>query len=128
MRFQNEAKTEDLIVFNNTTKIVDKDSLKKAEQPSWVEHEIPNKTGNISHFTGTGNAGMPFIVWLHGANKKTDFQTLRNLAINGTVIWLDADDFDSNLSGKYYISYCKRDHDVGAGLFKCVLTLKEYNN
>lgn len=128
MKFQNETKTSDLMVFDNTDKIVDKESLKKDEQPVWVEHNIPNKTGNIVHFTGTGNAGMPFVIWFHGSSRKTNFQTIRSLAINGTIIWLDADDFDSNLSGKYYITSCKRDHDVKAQLLKCALTLKEYNN
>ena len=129
MKFRNEGNSEDILVFNNSTKIVDKDSLKKVEQPVWVEHGIPNKTGNISHFTGTGDAGMPFVIWLYGANKLTNLQTLMNLAVNGTIIYLNADDFDSNLSGKYrLVAPVKRDDDVSIGLIKFTCNLKEYNN
>jgi len=128
MRFRNEGNSEDLLVFNNTTKIVDRDSLKKALQPKWVEHSIPNKTGNIVHFTGTGNAGIPFIIWFKGDARNTDYKTVRDLATAGTIIWLDADDFDTNLNGKYYIHSCKRDNMPGFGIVKGLLTLREYNN
>jgi phage protein U len=104
MKLTDENQTQDLFQFNNTDKVVI--SLETKDKIIWIEHDIPNKTGNIRHFMGSGDGDIVLTGKLLGdhQNKVDNKATLRSLALAGTILYLDTEGYADGLNGKYVIT------------------------
>ena len=127
MRLQDENMNEILFQFNDVDKAIIK--LETKTKVIWVEHEIPNKKGNIRHFLGSSDGDIALSGKLLGSqtSKSVNKNILRSLALNGTVLYFDTEGYEDDLNGRYVIT----DIDVpeqGGEPWDLTLVLTEYNN
>ncbi|GEM_PF-5057846 len=127
MKLQDENMTQTLFQFNDVDKAIIK--LETKTKVIWVEHEIPNKKGNIRHFLGSSDGDIALSGKLLGtqSNKSANKNILRSLALNGTVLYFDTEGYEDDLNGRYVIT----EIDVpeqGGEPWDLTLVLTEYNN
>ena len=94
--------------------------------PRWVEHQVGGKSGGIVHFTGTDNSEfrMTALIQSHA-----DINTLTDESLSGTVRYLDASAYDSNISGKVYIVEFTPDKRLGNNEdYLVTIIFRRYNN
>ncbi|RLE39479.1 hypothetical protein DRJ17_00835 [Candidatus Woesearchaeota archaeon] len=127
MKLMDENQTQDLFVFNNTDKAIT--SLETKDKIIWIEHEIPNRTGNIRHFMGTGDGDIVLTGKLLGTHqdKVNNKETLRNLALAGTILYLDSEGYADNLNGKYVITEIEIP-ERGGEPWDFTIVLTQFNN
>lgn len=127
MKLQDENMIQVLFQFNDTDKAIIK--LETKTKIIWVEHEIPNKKGNIRHFLGTGDGDVALSGKLLGSqsDKVSNKSVLRGLALNGTILYLDTEGYEDEINGKYVIT----DIDIpeqGGEPWDFTIVLTEFNN
>ncbi len=127
MKLTDENQTSDLFVFNDTNKAIT--TLETKDKIIWIEHDIPNKTGNIRHFMGTGDNDVVLTGRLFGdqSSKATNKGTLRSLALNGTILYLDTEGYEDDLNGKYVITEIEIP-ERGGEAWEFTIVLTQFNN
>ena len=127
MKLQDQNMTQTLFQFNDIDKAIIK--LETKTKVIWVEHDIPNKKGNIRHFLGSSDGDVVLSGKLLGSQstKSSNKSILRNLALNGTVLYFDTEGYETDLDGRYVIT----EIDVpeqGGEPWDLTIVLTEYNN
>lgn len=127
MKLMDKNQVDVLFEFDNAKKAII--TLETKDKISWIEHEIPNKTGSIRHFMGTADGSVVLTGKLLGEQQtKSDNKTaLRVLALNGTVLYLDTEGYEDNLNGKYVITEIDIP-ESGGQPWEFTLVLSQYNN
>lgn len=127
MKLTDENQTSDLFTFDDSDKAVT--TLETKDKIIWIEHDIPNRTGNIRHFMGTGDNDVVLTGKLMGihSTKLTNKSTLRSLALNGTILYLDSEGYADDLNGKYVITEIEIP-ERGGEAWEFTLVLTQYNN
>ena len=95
MKLLDQNNTQTLFEFNNQDKAVTK--LETKTKVIWIEHEIPNKKGNIRHFLGSSDGDVVLSGKLLGTQsaKASNKGTIRSLALNGTILYLDTEGYEN---------------------------------
>jgi len=127
VKLQDQNMTQTLFQFNEIDKAIIK--LETKTKVIWVEHDIPNKKGNIRHFLGSSDGDVVLSGKLLGSqsDKSSNKSILRNLALNGTVLYFDTEGYETDLDGRYVIT----EIDVpeqGGEPWDLTIVLTEYNN
>lgn len=127
MKITNQDKSTDLFVFDNEEKAVI--TLETTDKIIWVTHEIPNRSGDIKHFMGTGDSDILLTGKLLGLQPtKADNKTiLRTLALAGTIIYFDTEGYEPSLDGHYVITEISIP-ETGGEPWEFTLTLSQFNN
>lgn len=127
MKLTDENQTSDLFTFDDSDKAVT--TLETKDKIIWIEHDIPNRTGNIRHFMGTGDNDVVLTGKLMGihSTKLTNKSTLRSLALNGTILYLDSEGYADDLNGKYVITEIEIP-ERGGEAWEFTLVLTQFNN
>lgn len=127
MKLQDQNIVETLFQFNEVDKAIIK--LETKTKVIWVEHEIPNKKGNIRHFLGSSDGDVVLSGKLLGnqSNKSSNKTVLRNLALKGTILYLDTEGYEDYLNGRYVITEIDIP-EQGGEPWDFTIVLTEYNN
>lgn len=127
MKLLDQNQTQTLLEFNEIDKAITK--LETKTKVIWIEHEIPNKKGNIRHFLGSSDGDVVLSGKLLGSHtaKASNKSIVRGLALNGTILYLDTEGYEDDLNGKYIIT----DFDIpeqGGEPWEFTIVLTEFNN
>lgn len=127
MKLLDENQIQMLFEFNNADKVII--SFETKDKIIWVEHEIPNKTGNIRHFMGTGDGDISLNGKLLGDHQtKSDNKALlRSIAMNGKILYFDTEGYEDSLNGKYVITEIEVP-ERGGEPWEFTLVLTQFNN
>jgi len=127
MKLMDKNQVDLLFQFDNSEKAII--TLETKDKISWIEHEIPNKTGSIKHFMGTADGNVVLTGKLLGDQQtKADNKTsLRSLALNGTIVYFDTEGYEDDLNGKYVITEIDIP-ESGGEPWDFTLVLSQYNN
>ena len=70
--------------------------------PRWSVNQAIEREGNFVHYSGSDDDKLNVELCLYGTNRFTNLATVK--AMKNKVLYLDATDKDSNLTGTYYVS------------------------
>lgn len=115
-------------LLNNTSPSIffDSSSFVKTDYPIWVQNNVINREGGISHYAGSNDSTMNVNLVLYGSDRKTNLDIIKR--IKNKQIYLDAGDIDSNLTGKYVVIGFRTAYNEKKQYIKISMTWRIYNN
>jgi phage protein U len=127
MILKDENQINTLFVFDDSQKAIT--NLETKDKLVWIEHQIPNKKGSIRHFMGNDDGDIVLTGLFLGdhSTKVSNKATLRGLALNGTILFLDSEGYEDDIDGKYVITEIEIP-ERGGEPWEFTLVLSEFNN
>ena len=133
IKIQNQLQTS-TILESGTTKVnntapevfFSRNNWNLIKPPNWQTNEAPQREGDFKHYNGRSDGTLNVVVYLYGSNRNANLLSLQNA--QDSPIYLDADDVDSNVSGKYILRSVIPNKQEKMKLITTNLFLEEYNN
>jgi len=96
--------------------------------PIWVENSRLNKEGSFTHYNGSNDSNMTVEIILSGSSMNANLAIIK--ATFDKVLYLDASDVDSNLTGTYTVNINPKITRNVRGLKYITMRMiwKRYNN
>lgn len=124
----NQAGDTVLFSFDGETDVLA--NLDNNYKPVWAKQDIPQKQGNNRQFMGTQDADLTLSGVFQGSHSErvTKKNALRSLALDGTIVRLDTNGYDTSIEGRDYVITNISIPQQGGKVWQFSILFEEYNN